>query len=102
MSPPSLQESKALLLLPEELRPHPLSLEDHEWIGANGGKETTHTVSLAYPDGYSQVAILKAVLPESVKEVPSGFEVVGHIAHLNLKEELMPYKKIIGKSLYVC
>ena len=95
-----MQESKALLLLPEELRPHPLSPTDREWIVANGGEETTHTVSLAYPDSYSQVAILRAVLPATVKEVPSGFEVVGHIAHLNLKEEVMPYKKIIGNVLF--
>ena len=30
-------------------------------------------------------------------EVPSSFETVGHIAHLNLREELLPYKHIVGQ-----
>lgn len=88
---------KALLLIPEELRPHLLTPADQEWIRANGGEETTHTVTLTYPNSYSQVAIMRALLPTTIKEVPSGFEAVGHIAHLNLKEELMPYKNLIGK-----
>lgn len=30
-------------------------------------------------------------------EVPSSFETVGHIAHLNLREELLPHKHTIGQ-----
>ena len=92
-----VQESKALLLLPDDLRPHPLSPSDHEWIAANGGEEITHKVRLTYPESYSHTAILRALLPESVKEVPSGFEAVGHIAHFNLREDVMPYKTAIGE-----
>ena len=92
-----VQESKALLLLPDELRPHPLSPSDQEWIAANGGEEVTHTVRLTYPESYSHTAILRALLPESVKDVPSGFEAVGHIAHFNLREDVMPYKTVIGE-----
>ena len=95
-SSPIVQESKALLLLPESLRPRPLSLTDHDWITTNGGEETTHTVRLTYPDSYSHSAILRALLPESVREVPTGFEAIGHIAHYNLREEAMPFKSIIG------
>ena len=35
--------------------------------------------------------VLRKLLPEDV-EVPSGFETVGHIAHLNLRPEHEPYK----------
>ena len=36
------------------------------------------------------------LLPPGV-EVPSSFETVGHLAHLNLREELLPYKHLIGQ-----
>ena len=31
--------------------------------------------------------------------MPTSFESVGHIAHLNLKDELLPYKHIIGQVI---
>ena len=37
-------------------------------------------------------------MPEGC-EVPTSFESVGHIAHLNLKDELLPYKHIIGQVI---
>lgn len=40
--------------------------------------------------------ILEALLPEGMI-VPSAFEIVGHIAHLNLRDEHLPYKKLIAK-----
>ncbi|RVW57968.1 tRNA (guanine(37)-N1)-methyltransferase 1 [Vitis vinifera] len=40
--------------------------------------------------------ILEALLPEGMI-VPSAFEMVGHIAHLNLRDEHLPYKKLIAK-----
>ena len=56
----------------------------------------THTVSLDY-HSYSPRAVLAAVLPADSDEIPTGFEVVGHIAHLNLRKEFLPYKVLIGK-----
>lgn len=38
------------------------------------------------------------LLPSGL-ECPSSFETVGHIAHLNLREELLPYKQLIGEVL---
>jgi len=42
--------------------------------------------------------ILEAILPEELlEEIPSGFTAVGHIAHMNIREEYLPYKHIIGQ-----
>ncbi|XP_031487078.1 tRNA (guanine(37)-N1)-methyltransferase 1 isoform X2 [Nymphaea colorata] len=43
--------------------------------------------------------ILKQILPPGV-EVPSSFETIGHIAHLNIPGELLPFKEIIAKVIY--
>lgn len=55
--------------------------------------------------GYSHLTmeeILRHILPPSVIEanngqVPSSFEIVGHLAHMNLKEDLLPYRFAIGR-----
>lgn len=39
--------------------------------------------------------ILRSILPDDVS-VPSSYEVVGHIAHFNMREEQLPYKHIIA------
>jgi tRNA (guanine37-N1)-methyltransferase len=36
---------------------------------------------------------------EGVKEIPSSFESAGHIAHVNLNEDALPYKYLIGKAI---
>ncbi|XP_010927890.1 tRNA (guanine(37)-N(1))-methyltransferase 1 [Elaeis guineensis] len=40
--------------------------------------------------------LLEDLLPENMV-VPTGFETVGHIAHLNLRDEHLPYKKLIAQ-----
>ena len=37
-------------------------------------------------------------MPEGI-EIPGGFETIGHIAHLNLADEQMPYKNLIGQII---
>ena len=91
------QKEKLLLLVPEQLR-KPLSDGDESWIGANGGQQTSHTFTLEYRH-YTMHSILRAVLPPEIRDVPHTFETVGHIAHLNLREEQLPYKEVIGKEL---
>ena len=34
-----------------------------------------------------------------VDEIPSSFEIAGHIAHVNLRSESLPYKYLIGKAI---
>lgn len=43
--------------------------------------------------------VLKQILPHGV-EVPSSFETIGHVAHLNIHDELLPYKEVIAKVIY--
>ncbi|RZC80534.1 hypothetical protein C5167_043116 [Papaver somniferum] len=42
------------------------------------------------------IKILEALLPKGAI-VPSAFETIGHIAHLNLRDEHLPYKKLIAQ-----
>ncbi|CCD23859.1 tRNA (guanine) methyltransferase NDAI_0C01990 [Naumovozyma dairenensis CBS 421] len=44
--------------------------------------------------------ILRAVLPEDhLEEIPTGFTVTGHIAHLNLRAEFKPFDALIGQVI---
>lgn len=45
--------------------------------------------------------ILEALLPKGMI-VPSAFETVGHIAHLNLRDEHLQYKNLIAKVFSLC
>ncbi|KAK0602805.1 hypothetical protein LWI29_037111 [Acer saccharum] len=47
-------------------------------------------------DYWQMNEILEALLPKGMI-VPSAFETVGHIAHLNLRDEHLPYKRLIAK-----
>ncbi|XP_032456104.1 tRNA (guanine(37)-N1)-methyltransferase [Nasonia vitripennis] len=42
--------------------------------------------------------VLRAILPENV-EVPTSFSQIGHIIHINLRDEQLPFKKVIGQVL---
>ena len=57
---------------------------------------TSTEVELKYED-WDIKRSLKAVLPKEIEF--SGYSHVGHIAHLNLREELYPYKNVIGQLL---
>lgn len=57
---------------------------------------TTH-VKIGY-EHWSAESVLRELLPEGVV-VPTSFETVGHLVHLNLRDEHEPYKKLIGTVL---
>ncbi|KAG6512115.1 hypothetical protein ZIOFF_030210 [Zingiber officinale] len=42
------------------------------------------------------IKLLEALLPEGLI-VPTGFETIGHIAHLNLRDEHLPFRKLIAQ-----
>jgi tRNA (guanine37-N1)-methyltransferase len=56
----------------------------------------THTMTIAYED-WTVDEVLRRMLP--VKEVPSSFEIIGHLIHVNLREEVLPYKYFVGKVI---
>ncbi|KAI4122340.1 MAG: hypothetical protein LQ341_007315, partial [Variospora aurantia] len=44
--------------------------------------------------------IMTAILPDSEQsEIPVGFSAVGHVAHLNLRSQYLPYKHLIASVL---
>ena len=57
-------------------------------------------VSLTY-DNWTADEIIRSVLPGDVPHV-TGFTVVGHVAHLNLKEQHADYRYLIGKMGVIC
>ena len=58
-----------------------------------------YTVTLDY-DFWNTDSILKAVLPEKFADnIPGSFTGTGHIAHMNLQDEFLPYKNLIGQVI---
>ena len=55
------------------------------------------TVQLYFLIGSAKVLkrLLEPRLPG--RDLPTSFEVAGHLAHLNLRDYLLPYKKLIGQ-----
>ncbi|GMH35102.1 hypothetical protein BSKO_02970 [Bryopsis sp. KO-2023] len=64
-------------------------------------REGYDIVDFEVPLDYSHFSadqVLKRLLPENV-ETPSSFELVGPIAHLNLRKEHEPFKNLIGEVI---
>jgi len=56
-----------------------------------------HKFDLTF-NNWSPHDILKAILPDGEEGV-SGFSIIGHIIHLNLKAHHEPFKSVIGQAL---
>jgi len=83
-----LDEGKELASLPESAR---VFLEEKKF------ESVAHTLTLGY-EHCSVEAVLKSVLPEGV-DIPTSFETIGHIAHVNLRDEHKGYEQVIGQVL---
>ncbi|KAF8971730.1 Met-10+ like-protein-domain-containing protein [Flammula alnicola] len=58
-----------------------------------------YKVDLDY-DYWTAEECLHSFLPEELREgAPTGFAMTGHIAHVNLNDEYLPYKHIIGRLI---
>ena len=71
--------------------------EDRDFLSSIGAESTDHSLQLNY-DIWPADKILRAVLPSGA-EVTSAFESVGHIAHVNLRDSQLEYKRVIGEVL---
>ncbi len=74
--------------LPEELK---------QFNGKYGGEPQEFFLQLGY-DHFSADEVLTRLLP-NLQEVPCSFEQAGHLAHLNLRDEALPYKTLIAQVL---
>ena len=90
-----------LLLLAEkhqDLNLFNLPKELKEFNEKHGGTTQEFILNLSYEHlGIDEV--LRRILPAEVKEIPSAFEQAGHLAHLNLRDEALPYKHLIAQVL---
>lgn len=75
-----------------------LSPQQQQAIADAGGELTTDEVTMGY-DNLGVDEILRRLLPSSIRDVPSSFELVGRIAHVNLRDEQLPYRYLIGQVL---
>jgi tRNA (guanine37-N1)-methyltransferase len=73
------------------------SEEDLKGFGDFEAVACMHELILDYAY-WSADEILGATLPDGM-DVPSSFETIGHIAHINLREEHEPYKHLIGQVI---
>lgn len=107
--------TKKLLLKIERFKPvnseefkitlHPLAVKQWEDLkdvnlenkGLSEENLVWEEIKLGY-DNWRYDEILKAVLPDD-KEALTAFSKVGHVVHLNLKEHLLPYRKLIGEVI---
>ncbi|RIA96453.1 Met-10+ like-protein [Glomus cerebriforme] len=74
-----------------------ISNEAKDFINTEGLGVVKHSIELKY-DYWGVDDILKAILPEG-SESPSSFTQIGHIAHINLRDEFLPWKHIIGQVI---
>ncbi|KAE9608386.1 putative tRNA (guanine(37)-N(1))-methyltransferase [Lupinus albus] len=102
---PSCQKNR-FLLLSEKVKSLDLSDIPEEKLDELKGLCEFEVLPYSLTLGYSYWSadhVLKQILPPGV-DVPSSFETIvkadSHIAHLNLHDELLPYKDVIAKVIY--
>lgn len=71
----------------------------HDLVKAQQVVIAPYRLQLNY-DYWNYHDIMSAILPDSEQdEIPVGFSAVGHVAHLNLREQYLPYKYLIASVL---
>ena len=94
---PGLRSDRRLVLLDKDLAEADLPPPLQQAIEHAGGQLQEHCIQQGYHD-LSAREVLQEVLPSDVV-VPSAYENVGHVVHLNLRPEQLPYRFLIGQVL---
>lgn len=100
MSDANSKDKKILLLNPQKSL-EDLNEKDREFVENQGAEKTTHDLVLDY-EHWTTEQVLRAVLPAEINEIPSSFETIGHIAHVNLRDSQLDYKHLIGMFSGAC
>jgi tRNA (guanine37-N1)-methyltransferase len=91
------EDGRRIVLLSETLRDGALPSDLRRALDSVRGELSYVDVHLGYDDlGWQEV--LRQLLPPGVV-VPSSYEEVGHVIHLNLRPEQRPYRFLIGQVL---
>ncbi|PWN26124.1 hypothetical protein BDZ90DRAFT_207807, partial [Jaminaea rosea] len=84
-----------------------LSQSVRGWAADSGYEIVPHSLHLGY-DWFSADEVLSSLLPASLDPsssspdaagTPTGYTTIGHIAHLNLRPEYVPYRHLIGSVI---
>lgn len=76
-----------------------LSEEAQNYLKENNAEIIPYTYTLNY-NFWKAEEILRSVLPEEfLDEIPTGFTITGHVAHLNLRNEFKPFDSLIGQVI---
>ncbi|KAL1537770.1 tRNA (guanine(37)-N(1))-methyltransferase [Salvia divinorum] len=86
---------KSIVELPQAIK---VVFEEYDRQHARSAFELVKCRLTLFYDYWQLNEILEALLPKGMI-VPSAFETVGHIAHLNLRDEHHQYKNLIAKAV---
>jgi len=87
------EENGKRILLSENVNQLPQSIND-----LNSDLKIEKTLVVLDYKNFTLQELLRAFIPEHIV-IPSSFETIGHIAHLNLQDEHAPYKHLIGEAI---
>lgn len=104
--PDPTDDTARLLLLAQGATPADLSglspVQAAAVAAAGGSVLPAYVLRLGY-EQLSMEDVLRRLIPPSVAprkhDLPAAFEVAGHVAHLNLREEFYPWRRAIGRVL---
>lgn len=71
-----------------------INKESLEELNVKQSSMSDQEITLNY-DNWKADEIIKSIIPDDI-EPPSSYSIIGHIIHLNLKDEVLPWKKVIA------